>query len=104
MLDAPSRGQCHARHAPAMQSGILACLSCRLDTEPAHRTPGEHVMNHLQSCLARATFAAAIAITSAGAWAGEQQANATVSFGQWMSAPPLDRFPNFGGSPTTNVH
>ena len=39
-----------------------------------------------------------------GAIAGEPLGNATVSFGSWMSSPPLDRWPNFGGSPTTNVH
>lgn len=30
--------------------------------------------------------------------------NATVSFGQWMSSPPLDRFPNSPGAPTENNH
>jgi plastocyanin len=54
--------------------------------------------------LVRAMFALTAMLASASAWAGEPLGNATVSFGQWMSSPPLDRFPNFGGSPTTNVH
>ena len=45
-----------------------------------------------------------LGVASSGAVAGEPLGNATVSFGQWMSSPPLDRFPNFQGSPTTNVH
>ena len=56
----------------------------------------------------RASLLGAIALTlglaSTAAFAGEPLNNATVSFGQWMSSPPLDRFPNFRGSPTTNVH
>lgn len=61
-------------------------------------------MKHLPLHLARATLALAFVLASGSAWAGEPNGNATVSFGQWMSSPPLDRFPNFGGSPTTNVH
>ena len=45
-----------------------------------------------------------LGLASSGVFAGEPLDNATVSFGQWMSSPPLDRFPNFRGSPTTNVH
>jgi plastocyanin len=56
----------------------------------------------------QASLLGAIALTlglaSTAAFAGEPLNNATVSFGQWMSSPPLDRFPNFRGSPTTNVH
>lgn len=51
-----------------------------------------------------AIVALAFAFASSPALAGDPLGNATVSFGQWMSSPPLDRFPNFGGSPTTNVH
>ena len=46
----------------------------------------------------------ALVIGLAGSNAFAAEATATVSFGQWMSSPPLDRFPNFQGSPTTNVH
>jgi len=52
----------------------------------------------------RAIAALALAFASSPAFAGDPLGNATVSFGQWMSSPPLDRYPNFGGSPTTNVH
>jgi len=51
-----------------------------------------------------AIAALALAFASSPAFAGDPLGNATVSFGQWMSSPPLDRYPNFGGSPTTNVH
>ena len=30
--------------------------------------------------------------------------NATVSFGAWMTSPPLDRFPNFSNTRTSNHH
>jgi plastocyanin len=59
-------------------------------------------MNHVHSL--RAAFALTLALACSCAFAGDPLGNATVSFGQWMSSPPLDRFPNFGGSPTTNVH
>lgn len=49
-------------------------------------------------------IAVLLGFASTGAIAGEPFGNATVSFGQWMSSPPLDRWPNFQGSPTTNVH
>jgi plastocyanin len=55
---------------------------------------------HRLSAIAALT----LAFTSSPAFAGDPLGNATVSFGQWMSSPPLDRYPNFGGSPTTNVH
>lgn len=61
-------------------------------------------MNRRSSSCLRAAAALVVALGCAGAWAAEPLGNATVSFGQWMSSPPLDRFPNFGGSPTTNVH
>ena len=54
--------------------------------------------------LLRAVAALAIGLGTSCAWASDPLQNATVSFGQWMSSPPLDRFPNFLGSPTTNVH
>ena len=31
-------------------------------------------------------------------------ANATVSFGAWMTSPPLDRFPNISNTRTSNHH
>jgi plastocyanin len=31
-------------------------------------------------------------------------ANATVSFGAWMTSPPLDRFPNVSNTRTSNHH
>lgn len=30
--------------------------------------------------------------------------NATVSFGAWMTSPPVDRFPNISNTRTSNVH
>ena len=61
-------------------------------------------MKHLPLPLASGIVALAFALASTSAWAGQPLENATVSFGQWMSSPPLDRYPNFAGSPTTNVH
>lgn len=52
--------------------------------------------------LLHAAVALAIGLATTNAVAADT--SATVSFGQWMSSPPLDRYPNFGGSPTTNVH
>lgn len=46
----------------------------------------------------------ACGLSSAPAWAANPLDSATVSFGQWMSAPPLDRFPNSPGAPTENNH
>jgi plastocyanin len=51
-----------------------------------------------------AIVALALAFSTGPALAADPLGNATVSFGQWMSSPPLDRYPDFGGSPTTNVH
>ena len=59
-------------------------------------------MSFRSAYLAHAAIALAIGMAATNALAAD--ASATVSFGQWMSSPPLDRYPNFGGSPTTNVH
>jgi plastocyanin len=65
-------------------------------------------MSFRRAYLAHAAIALAIGLATTNALAADASAtvsvSATVSFGQWMSSPPLDRFPNFGGSPTTNVH
>lgn len=59
-------------------------------------------MSFRRAYLAHVAIAMVIGLASTSALAAD--ASATVSFGQWMSSPPLDRYPNFGGSPTTNVH
>ena len=61
-------------------------------------------MSRCRALLLNVAVVLGLGIASSGAVAGEPLDNATVSFGQWMSSPPLDRFPNFPGSPTTNVH
>lgn len=61
-------------------------------------------MTRRRACLLNVATVLALGLASTGAFAAEPLDNATVSFGQWMSSPPLDRFPNFRGSPTTNVH
>ena len=45
-----------------------------------------------------------IGLPGSHAWADSPLESATVSFGQWMSTPPLDRFPNAQGTPFDNVH
>lgn len=49
-------------------------------------------MNHFTALILRISAILALGLASAQALAGHT--NATVSFGQWMSSPPLDRFPN----------
>lgn len=61
-------------------------------------------MHRSRALLLNVAVVLGLGAASSGAFAGEPLDNATVSFGQWMSSPPLDRFPNFPGSPTTNVH
>lgn len=61
-------------------------------------------MTRRRASLLNAAVVLTLGLASAGAIAGEPLNNATVSFGQWISSPPLDRYPNFPGTPTTNVH
>lgn len=45
-----------------------------------------------------------VSFAASQAWADNQRANATVSFGAWMNSPPLDRFPNTSNTRLSNHH
>src|SRR5687767_15464318 len=63
------------------------------------------------STLAVATYLAAAnsqhdkkALATAQNTASGPLTNATVSFGAWMTSPPVDRFPNISNTRTSNHH
>jgi plastocyanin len=61
-------------------------------------------MNRFRLPLLQLATALAIGLAGGSAWAEAPLDNATVSFGMWMSSPPLDRFPNTSNSRLSNAH
>lgn len=61
-------------------------------------------MNHLRLSFLRLTAALLVCLFCTQAWAADPKQNATVSFGQWMSSPPLDRWPNVSNTRFRNTH
>jgi plastocyanin len=46
----------------------------------------------------------ALGLVACQAWADNPRTSATVTFGAWMSSPPLDRFPNTSNTRLNNDH
>jgi plastocyanin len=61
-------------------------------------------MNRFRLPLLQLATALTIGLIGGSAWADNPRENATVSFGMWMSSPPLDRFPNTSDTRFANAH
>lgn len=61
-------------------------------------------MNRFRHPFLRLATALTIGLLGSQAWADNPRETATVSFGMWMSAAPLDRFPNASPTRTANDH
>lgn len=61
-------------------------------------------MNRFRLPLLQLATALTIGLAGGSAWAGSPLDNATVSFGMWMSSPPVDRFPNTSNARFENAH
>lgn len=61
-------------------------------------------MNRFRRPFLRLATALTIALLASQAWAANPHESATVSFGLWMTSPPLDRFPNSSPTRFMNNH
>lgn len=61
-------------------------------------------MNEFRLPLMRLTLALTFGLLAGPAWADNPRESATVSFGLWMTSPPLDRFPNASDTRFRNTH
>lgn len=61
-------------------------------------------MNHFRLPFLRLAIALLVCLCGSQAWAANPNESATVSFGLWMSSPPLDRFPNSSPTRFRNNH
>jgi plastocyanin len=61
-------------------------------------------MNPIRHSFLQLAATLALGLVAVPAWADNPRETATVSFGAWMSSPPLDRFPNTSDTRFRNDH